>query len=163
MAFSVKRFYQHADAEALRPILEATAALVSRVTGEDFAWEAGVGAVSAARRFAIVPACAGLNFAVILLASLALGPARTAACPLRVVVLAAALVPTSTILVNSARVTLALWLAPHGPLHGLIATVGSPEDRHRALGVVVYVVALIGAQALASRWTLSPRPSGEPR
>jgi exosortase K len=149
-----KHFYRDASAGELGWILGPTSAMVSLVSGADFVHEAGAGWVSREASFIIAPACAGVNFALAAFLALSLGwlPGmlgwRGAAARLG---LAAAAAYAATLLVNTARIALAVELHRGAiDLGGLDA-----GELHRIEGIVVYLGGLTAlyavARALAAR------------
>lgn len=148
-AFAGKAFYARADAEALRFVLAPTAALVTFFSGHAFEAERGVGYLSREAVYVIAPACAGLNYTIIAFATLALGFApRIAAGVRRAVWLlaAAGLAYAASVLVNAARIALALELRA-APLPAWL----SAAQAHRLAGVVVYLGSLWALSALVER------------
>jgi exosortase K len=144
-AWSVKRWYSHADAESLSFMLAPTAWLVGALVGGPFSFSPGYGWVNRDISFAIVPACAGINFLIIAFGAYACGivPRVTGAWRrLRWLAagLAAALVVT--LLANVVRVSIAVWLHLHPPAF-------DRAQLHRIEGSVVYLVFLFGFWAVA--------------
>lgn len=152
---ALKAHASGADAEQLRWMLAPTTRLVQWATGVHFEDEGSAGFLSRERRFAIVPACAGVSFLVVALWTLAFGFVRAGAAPARnlgVVGLAAAGAYGATLVTNAARIALAMALhARGGTLAGL-----SPASLHRVQGVLVYLVALCAVFWLASRFAGRP-------
>lgn len=142
-----KEYYRTASAEDLRWILAPTAWLVSLVTPGTFTWEAGVGYADLDLRFIIAAPCAGLNFALAAFLALAIGglrgmtSARTTATRLA---LAAAAAVAATLVVNTARIALAIATKT-----GAIPLEGDRDELHRLEGIVVYLGGLCALYALA--------------
>jgi len=148
--YAVKRFYAGAGADDLGWILGPTAVLAGGLVGAPFAREPAYGFVNVDLRFAIVPACAGLNFLAIafcaLVSVLTLGaPARGRR--LAWLVPAAAAAYGATVAANAVRIALAVALHRH-PLEAGWLTAAR---LHRLEGVVVYVAALLVLCELARR------------
>lgn len=66
---AIKRFYAHANAESLAWILSPTVNVLNVIHG-GFDFVPSEGWVNHARTFRVVPACGGLNFLAVALASL---------------------------------------------------------------------------------------------
>lgn len=150
-ALALKAFYARAGARSLGFVLTPSAGLANLLGGLDLVPEAGAGYVMHAPRMIVGASCAGINFLVIAWVALyvtiqarfvdtrgKLGAALGAA-------LGAYL---ATVLTNGVRIALAaaLYTADLG------TSAITPEGAHRALGVVLYVPALLGLCQLADRW-----------
>lgn len=140
LALGVKAFYASASAEALGFVLGPTTALVTLFSGQRFEFEPGAGYLSRELAYLIAPACAGLNYWIIAFATLVLGftprierPAARAAWLLA----AAALAYLATLLVNAARIAIALELRAAALPAWLSASAA-----HRLEGIAVYVSSL---------------------
>lgn len=148
-AWGLKRHYADASVEDLQWILQPTAQLVGVLTGTAFVAVPGEGYVSYARLFAIEKSCAGVNFliaafALVVLARLPrvdswLGGMTSIAASLTIGYGAA-------IVVNTVRITIALWLASRPAALPI-----SAAQLHRLEGVVVYFVALLMLYELVER------------
>jgi len=143
LAYLFKRFASHASASELDFLLGPTAALVRAVTGHEFIAESGAGYVSREAHLIIAPACSGANFAIVAFTSLGicfLG--RFSSLRARLIWLLAAAVVTygATIFANAARISLALG----AERSDLFAPWLSDAAVHRAVGVSVYLGALLG-------------------
>lgn len=148
-ALAAKAFYSGASAEELRWIMGPTAWLVGAAFGETFEFEAGVGFVSLPLSFAIVPACAGVNFLIVAACSLAsaLAPAQpgwNGAFRLMAVCLAASY--PLTIAANATRICAAIA----GQAGGLEAALGA-ASLHRLEGTLIYLAFLAAAHGAAGR------------
>jgi exosortase K len=143
-----KQFYRTASADELGWLLAPTAGLTGLVSGGDFVREAGAGWIDRDLRFLIAPACAGLHFALAAFLALALGalPAmRTARAAAGWLIGAAALAYAATLVVNTARIAIAI-----GMHRGTIDTRGYDRvELHRLEGIVVYLGGLCALYALA--------------
>jgi exosortase K len=157
-----KQYYRAASADELGWILAPTARLVSAVSGGHFVYEAGVGWVDRAATFIIAPACAGLNFAMAAFLALTLGwlggmrglrgtAARLAA--------AAALAYAATLIVNTARIALAI------ALHKGTIDLGDLDraEVHRVEGIIVYLGGLCALYAGARSTRVGSAESINPR
>jgi len=136
-----KQFYRGASADELQWLLAPVAKLVGGITGASFDYDSQLGWVSRDARFVIAPVCAGLNFALAAFLALSLGwlPAmrRTRDAAARLA-LAAGIAYVATIVVDAARIALALETRADGAAH-------------EALGVAVYLGALCALYAIAVR------------
>ncbi len=137
-AVLIKGCLAGADALKLDWLLWPASCLVSCCTGLSFISMDGAGYYNEARGILIAPACAGVNFLVIALASggcLAMfhsGSLRRRACRLLGVIVTAY---AATILANTVRIVLAVFLYQ---AHGNGVGPFSPEGLHRLEGTVVY-------------------------
>lgn len=145
-----KAFYSHASAEDLRPLLAPTAGLVSWVTGGQFVYEQGAGWLSREYTFLIAPVCAGMNFALAAFLALVAGALpsfASARAVLARLAIYAGVAYVATVLVNAARISLAIALH-----QGVIQLDGlSAGEVHRAEGIAVYLVGLCALFAAAQR------------
>jgi exosortase K len=146
-AWLVKRWYSQADAASLRFVLAPTAWLVGAIWRAPFYFVDGYGYLSPALRFGIVPACAGLNFLVMVVGAFCCGilpQVETGAQRLRWLAAGALAAYGVTVLANTVRIALAIGLQAW-PL---------PIDHaqlHRIEGSLVYLAFLFGFYALAQR------------
>ncbi|HTR52840.1 MAG TPA: exosortase K [Kofleriaceae bacterium] len=136
-----KQFYRGASPDELQGLLAPVAKLVGWIVGSPFTYDRTLGWVNRDARFVIAPVCAGLNFALAAFLALSLGwlPAmrrpRDAAARLAG---AAVVAYAATIVVDAARIALALETRADGAAH-------------EALGVAVYLGALCALYAIAVR------------
>lgn len=148
--YAFKRFCSGASATELDFLLAPSAALVHGVTGYDFVAESGAGYVSREAHVIIAPACSGANFAIIAFTSLALGFLGRFASRLASLVwlaVAAATAYAATLVANAARISLALHLEHSRALSGWF----SAGAVHRAVGVAIYLGALVALYLVAER------------
>lgn len=149
VALVLKLHYAHADADDLRWVLAPTTATVEWWTGAGFEYEARRGYLSRGHRYEIVPACAGLNFMIVALVSVAIALAFSPRAPgIPATVACSALAAYAfTIAANATRIAIAMRLhetqAALGPL--------TPDRLHRLVGAVVYFTFLIVLYRLAQR------------
>jgi hypothetical protein len=172
LALAIKRWYSQADAASLHWLLAPTAWCVGALFRAPFVFVDGYGYVSAPLRFAIVPACAGVNFLIIALGSFGCGvvplagpaaggnpatalsaccgeyrnrlPVAGAARRALWIAGGACACLLVTLLANTARIALAVWLQ----LHPLAVAVDRAE-LHRACGCAIYLGFLFAFYALA--------------
>lgn len=141
-AYGLKRFYSRAAAGDLAWILVPTARAVGWLRGETLAFRPAAGWVAPDGSYAIAPACAGVNFMILVLAVAVLGfahrlhsPGRRLAWWLGALGGAWAL----TVAVNTLRILAAVELYRRDTRPWL-----APEQAHRLLGVALYLGALWG-------------------
>ena len=140
--FALKLFYSTASANELRWILAPTTVLVELVTGRSFAFEAYAGYMSEDRSFLIAGSCAGVNFlitAFLMLSGRRLLNGGSAARGWAFIPAAAVVAYLVTLVANTSRICLALWLQP--------AQWGvswlDQDQVHRFEGIVVYFIFLL--------------------
>jgi exosortase K len=149
--WGMKRYYADAGADDLWWILNPTARLVGIMTGTAFAVAPGEGYISRERLFLIEKSCAGINFmiAAFAMSTFALLH-RVGSCSSGARVLGVSLLAgySTTVLVNAARITIALWRAAHPlPLSTL-----TPAQVHRLEGITVYFGGLVLLYELVQRF-----------
>jgi exosortase K len=140
-----KSFYRRASADDLAVLLAPTATLVSAATDTHFVRERGVGWIDRDAAFEIVPECAGMNFLMCALVVLAIAslPALTSwAQTARVLALSLAGAYVATIVVNAARIAIAVRMHERD-LGG--------ADAHRLEGTMIYFGGLCALYAFAKR------------
>ena len=149
-AYALKLSYSRAAAEDLAWILGPTARAVGWLRGETLAsgpdgWMAPDGS------YVIAPACAGVNFLILVLVVSVLGFAHRLRSPGQRLswwigsLLGAWLL---TIAVNTLRILAAVELYRAGPVTWL-----TREQEHRLLGTILYLVTLWGVFCLLDRLT----------
>jgi exosortase K len=150
VVWGMKRHYADARADDLWWILSPTAQLVGVITGTSFAAVPAEGYVSHERLFVIEKSCAGINFLVAAFGMLVfalfhrVGSSISAACVVGGSLLAAY---GAALLVNTARITIAMWLADHqGALSPFTA-----GQIHRFEGIIVYFAGLVLLYELVQR------------
>ena len=149
----LKQHYSQAAVDELSWILAPTAKVVSLVTGSHFEFEPGAGYLSREHFFLIEKPCAGVNFMIAAIAMLVLlfsGKATSLATGAQVFAMSLVLSYVAAVLVNAARILIALWLRAHA-----IESVWWTTARvHRGEGIVVYFAGLVVLHAFARRLTL---------
>jgi exosortase K len=162
LAALLKLHYSRAAAEDLRWVLSPTAMLSELVLGRSFCFRSGEGYLSRELSILISPACAGVNFMIIALLSLALGFARPlptwskrAQALLGWLVLAYA----ATIWVNTLRIALSVAFG-HWTARALGLTF---QSVHRLIGIGAYLAGLTALCLTVRHWLASrfPRRSTE--
>ncbi len=149
-AYGLKRHYSVASAEELAWILRPTAALVSAVTGHEFAGERHAGFVSRELSFVIAPSCAGVNFVIIALCMLMVsfvGAYRTWQGKMAHSFVSVVVAYLAAILVNALRIILAIGMRNRDDIPAWL----SPSQLHRVEGVIVYVACLYALFFVAQR------------
>ncbi|MEZ4652717.1 MAG: exosortase K [Candidatus Eisenbacteria bacterium] len=140
-ALSLKFFYSRATPDQLNWMLAPTARLTSWLTGAGFEQEIGRGYLSRELHFEILPACAGVNFAIVAFVALCWILRREADCPralIRTVLASATIAYGTTIVANAIRLTLLL-----GVHAGRIAVPGLSRDSlPAAIGLLIYFLFL---------------------
>ncbi|HKX31617.1 MAG TPA: exosortase K [Blastocatellia bacterium] len=141
-AFLLKWHYATAGADRLRWILAPTATLVELLTGVSFEFEPHAGYLNLERRFLIADSCAGVNFlitAFLMLSLRRLLGARSESPAWNALPAAALIAYLSTLVANTVRISLALWLqrmpAEFGWAHS--------AQFHRLEGICIYFGALL--------------------
>jgi exosortase K len=145
LAWLLKRYYSHASPESLKWMLAPTAWLVGGWFGAPFGFVSGYGYLSPALHFGIVPACAGINFLIVVLGSFICGILpHIAGWTARGwwFILGTAAAYLVTLLANTVRIIIAVWLQLH-PLNL------DHAQLHRVEGSLVYLVFLFGFYSLA--------------
>jgi exosortase K len=150
IAWGLKRHYADARADDLRWILSPTAHLVGAVTGATFVMQPGEGYFSRERLFLIEKSCAGVNFmiaAFVMLIVALTHRARSGVSAARVLGVSLVASYAAAVLVNTMRITVAMWLGAHpAALSGFNAA-----DVHRIEGITVYFAGLVLLYELVQR------------
>lgn len=148
IAWWAKSFYSRAGFDDLRWLLDPTVRIAEALGAGPFELEAHAGWLSRTSYFAVVPACAGMNFMIAAFLSLAAGLAHTRhgiRANLGLLLASAAVAYAATVLANAVRIAIAVQLHvsrwSFGPL--------TPDRLHELAGVTVYFVALLALFALA--------------
>ncbi len=150
VAWGLKRHYADARADDLRWILSPTARLTGAITGATFVMQPGEGYFSRERLFLIEKSCAGINFMIAAFGMLVftllrgVGAGLSGARVLGVSLLASY---AAAVIVNAARIAIAMWLAAHPVAPSTFAA----ADVHRVEGIAVYFGGLVLLYYLAQR------------
>jgi exosortase K len=150
-AYGLKLSYSRAVAEDLSWILGPTARAVGWLRGETLTLSPGAGWMAPDGSYVIAPACAGVNFMILVLTVAVLGFAHRLRSPRQrlswwIGSLFGAYV--LTIAVNTLRILAAVELYRVGPVTWL-----TREQEHRLLGTVLYLGILWGVFAVLDRFT----------
>jgi exosortase K len=138
-------------------MLTPTAQSVGVVTGTTFALQPGEGYFSRDHMFLIEKSCAGINFMVAALGLFVVAlfrRVRSAASAARVLGISMAVSYLATVVVNTARIAIAMWLAVH---RAALPTFDA-ADVHRLEGIIVYFGGLVLLYELVA--ARSPRVCG---
>jgi exosortase K len=133
----LKFHYSRANAESLGWMLNPVAAMVQLVDGLDYAWHSGIGWVRSDGYITIAPACAGVNFMIMLFGlSCAAFLHRLERVSHRLAWLASAMAAAYLIAVcvNSIRIMVSIFLYEHHLSWGWLTA----QRLHRGIGVAVY-------------------------
>jgi exosortase K len=150
IAWALKRHYSDARADDLLWILAPTAQLVGAVSGVAFTLQPGEGYFSREHLFLIEKSCAGVNFmiaAFVMLVCALLHHARSLVTVLRVLGISLVIGYAAAVLVNTVRITIAMWLAAHPALLSAFAA----ADVHRIEGILVYFGGLVALHEMVRR------------
>lgn len=158
IAYGLKQHYSQAGSEALDWILGPTAAMAELISGIPFEHEAQTGYLSRDVRAVIAPACAGVNFLIVVFGMTAFqGVSRLMGAGRKLAWLVATLggAYLLTILVNALRITLSIYL--YGA--DLYDHQVTPAGIHRAAGVLIYFAALSAIYPASGKIMACLRPS----
>jgi exosortase K len=142
IAWGVKRHYAGARADDLGWILSPVAGLVGVMTRTTFTLQPGEGYFSRDRLFLIEKSCAGINFMVAAFGMLTvtlLHRVRSGGSAARVLGVSLLSSYSAAVLVNAARIAIAMWLADHP----VALSAFSAADVHRFEGITVYFAGLV--------------------
>ena len=160
--WGLKRYYADARADDLWWILSPTARLVGAVTGTAFVAAPGEGYFSHDRLFLIEKSCAGINFMIAAFGMLTFALVHRVGSAVSCArVLGESLVAsyTAAVLVNAARIAIAMWLAAH-PV--ALSTFFSAQI-HRFEGITVYFGGLVLLYELVLRFDRRATPARSER
>ena len=142
-AYLAKRYYSQASPESLRWILGPTAHLVGTCYRTPFVFVSEYGYLSRELRFGIIPACAGINFLIMAVGAFICGiMPQVDKHRLRWLAAGAGASYLVTVLANSVRIVIAVWLQLH-PVEI------DHAQLHRIEGSLVYLVFLFAFYSLA--------------
>ena len=157
VAYGLKLSYSRAAAEDLAWILGPTARAVGWLRGETLALSPGAGWMAPDGSYVIAPACAGVNFMILVLTVAVIGFAHRLRSPGQRLswwigsLLGAYIL---TIAVNTLRILAAVELYKVGPVTWL-----TREQEHRLLGTVLYLGVLWGIFGFLDKLTGQGTPS----
>jgi exosortase K len=155
--FLLKWHYATASAQGLRWILGPTSGLVSLLSGATFEFEAGAGYLSRERLFLIEKSCAGVNFMIAAVGLAGFGLSRRAhgwRSGARIVAQSLGLGYAAAVVVNTARILLAMSIASAGLASGW----WTDTRIHRLEGIVVSFAGLALLDAMMRARRAAPAP-----
>jgi len=140
--WGLKRHYADARADDLWWILTPTTRVVSTLTGTAFVATPSEGYVSHERLFVIEKSCAGVNFLIAAFGMLVfalLHRVRSARSGLSVLGVSLLASYGAAIVVNAARITIAMWLVARPAALSALTS----AEVHRLEGIAVYFAGLV--------------------
>lgn len=144
---AMKLFAEGADADTLRFLLAPVAGLVSLTCGAPFLWEPHAGYVSHDLRFLIAASCSGINFMMITVGMLFFSFLHRISVhkTLRLLWLPISLILAYfyTILTNTVRILIAIYLPLYLEKQSLLPALLSHDTLHTLIGTVVYFSSLL--------------------
>ena len=149
IAWALKQHYSSARADDLMWILTPTAQLVAAMTGSPLTLQPGEGYLSRERLFLIEKSCAGVNFMLAAFGMLVFTlfhRVRTTVSAGSVLGVSLLAGYTAAVVVNAARIAMAMWLAAHP-----VALSISSQALHRLEGILVYFGGLMLLYEAAQR------------
>lgn len=156
----IKYFYRNADAGSLAWILAPTVWWVRILSGISFVYDPCEGYISHTYQFVIAPSCSGLKFMLITISMLIFPFIHSMETPKRKLGWTFLSVPASyilTILVNTCRIVISIYLPIYLEQKNLISGSLSSERLHTLIGTVVYFTSLFVIYQLASHLVLTGR------
>lgn len=153
LAVALKGLLSNSPVESLQWLMAPAVQLMSWVTGFPFFFENSIGYVSTQARYAVVPACSGLNFLVVAFGLLAWSFLSRDMKGGRALVWAGVLALPLTYLTNATRLAIAVTLHQRVDLPPFL----TGEMGHRLLGVGIYTLALLLVAGWASQNRLPRR------
>ncbi|MFY9574542.1 MAG: exosortase K [Blastocatellia bacterium] len=136
-AYTLKLYYSTASADQLRWILAPTTFCVELAGGGSFEFESHAGYISSDRRFLIANSCAGVNFLITAFLMLSMSKLlRDASKTISWVFIptTAAIAYLVTLVANTTRIAVALWLRPMSSEGGWM----NGDQLHRFEGIFIY-------------------------
>jgi exosortase K len=153
--WGMKRYYADARVDDLWWILSPTAWLVGVITGRAFAFAPGEGYFAPDRLFLIEKSCAGINFMIAAFGmSMFARVHRVGSGASCARVLGTSLLASyaAAVLVNTARIAIAMWLAAHP----MALSAFTSAQIHRFEGITVYFGGLVLLYELVLRFDRRP-------
>lgn len=156
--WGMKRYYAGARADDLWWILSPTARLAGVMTGTAFAAAPGEGYFSPERLFLIEKSCAGINFMIAAFGMVTFALFHRVGSRIsgaRVLVVSLLTSYSAAVLVNAARIAIAMWLAAHP----VALSTFTPAQVHRFEGITVYFGGLVLLYDLVLRFDRGAAPA----
>jgi exosortase K len=150
VVWGMKRYYADSRPDDLWWILSPTANLVEATTGTTFTISPGEGYVSQERMFLIEKSCAGINFmiaAFVMLIAALFHRVESRVEAMRVVGASLLVSYSAAVLVNTVRISIAMWLGSHPAALSAF----SADEVHRVEGITVYFAGLVLLYELVRR------------
>ncbi len=150
-AFGLKWWYRTTSVDELAFLLKPVAGIIGLLSGEEWHWVGGTGALFPGAHVLIDRSCSGINFLVITAATFAFlllkRPDAGCSRPLLAVLSVGGAIAL-TVLANSGRILAMLWLQRAG--------IHLAPTAHEAVGAFFFLAALLLASLALDRW-LQPR------
>lgn len=159
VVWGMKRHYADARTDDLWWILSPTSRLVGAMTATAFSVVPSEGYVSHERLFVIEKSCAGINFLIAAFGMLVFALFHRVGSGISAMfVLSASLLAAygAAVLVNTARITIAMWLTDH---QVTVSTLTAAQI-HRLEGITVYFAGLLILYELVQRVERRVTPAG---
>lgn len=145
----IKYFYRGAGSDELRWLLAPTTYLVTLLCGIPFVYESNAGYVNHSLRFLIAPSCCGIQFMLIIMATLIFSFIHRTEKKLCWMSASIGISYLLTIFVNAMRIVLAIYIPAFLEKTKLQGLCGTPEQLHTAIGVCVYFTSLLAVYHIA--------------
>lgn len=145
----IKYFYRGAESDELRWLLAPTTYLVTLLCGIPFVYESNAGYVNHSLRFLIAPSCCGIQFMLIIMATLIFSFIHRTQKKLCWMSASIGVSYLLTIFVNAMRIVLAIYIPAFLEKTKLQGLCGTPEQLHTAIGVCVYFTSLLAVYHIA--------------
>lgn len=145
----IKYFYRGAGSDELRWLLAPTTYLVTLLCGIPFVYESNAGYVNHSLRFLIAPSCCGIQFMLIIMATLIFSFIHRTQKKLCWMSASIGVSYLLTIFVNAMRIVLAIYIPAFLENTKLQGLCGTPEQLHTAIGVCVYFASLLAVYHIA--------------
>lgn len=150
--FLIKLYYSHTDCSGLRWILFPTASWVTLLSGIPFSYEVGMGYLNENLQIVIAPACSGVQFMIIVIATMLFSfvhRIHTHKGKIAWMLLQIIFSYPLTIFVNGLRILLSIYLPSYFAQKDWFGVFLTPERLHTAIGAVIYFVSLLLMHRLA--------------
>lgn len=140
----IKYFYSKADSDALIWILAPTTKWVSILSGIPFSYECGLGYVNHNLRYVIAPSCSGVQFMLILMATLMFSFVHRTGNGRFLWTLGSIMISYPlTVFINGLRIIMAIYLPLFLEGSNFHSVLFTPDRLHTLIGTMVYFVSLL--------------------